>query len=296
MTACNFFIYLLFMFFLGLINHYTSCDNLLHAFYPNIMNSFLSISPFTLIGSNIISNIIEYFSFINYLLLFLFIIIILFFILMNSTSLYYNSINFNHSTIEFISTLFSLLLLIIIIPPALIILLDLDLITIPSYIIYASGLQWARQFNSVFLPIDIGYSSYRDHYVISIRHHQFTGLYRIDPCIIRPGITIGSTIGLIPSLAQTIISSITTRYLIDISQYILSPIYSFIRPFVYSFDVIHTLGFYAWGIKIDAIPGRINLATTLRLLNKGEYRGKCFESRGQGHIATIINSIVYCYW
>ena len=23
--------------------------------------------------------------------------------------------------------------------------------------------------------------------------------------------------------------------------------------------------------------GRINLATTLRLLNKGEYRGKCFE-------------------
>ena len=94
---------------------------------------------------------------------------------MNSTSLYYNSINFNHSTIEFMSTLFSLLLSIIIIPPALIILLDLDLITIPSYIIYASGLQWARQFNSVFLPIDIGYSSYRDHYVISIQHQLFTG-------------------------------------------------------------------------------------------------------------------------
>ena len=45
--------------------------------------------------------------------------------------------------------------------------------------------------------------------------------------------------------------------------------------------------------KIDAIPGRINLTTTLRLLWKGEYRGKCFESRGQGHIATIINSIIY---
>ena len=84
------------------------------------------------------------------LLLFLFIIIILFFILMNSTSLYYNSINFNHSTIEFISTLFSLLLLIIIIPPALIILLDLDLITIPSYIIYASGL---REFRITLLYI-----------------------------------------------------------------------------------------------------------------------------------------------
>ena len=245
---------------------------------------------FILIGSNIISNIIEYFSFINYLLLFLFIIIILFFILMNSTSLYYNSINFNHSTIEFISTLFSLLLLIIIIPPALIILLDLDLITIPSYIIYASGLQWAWQFNSVFLPIDIGYSSYRDHYVISIQHHQFKIIYNNTNSFLITGLSI------ISIYAKGFNSAITTRYLIDISQYILSPIYSFIRPFVYPFDVIHTLGFYAWGIKIDAIPGRINLATTLRLLNKGEYRGKCFESRGQGHIATIINSIVFCYF
>ena len=33
------------------------------------------------------------------------------------------------------------------------------------------------------------------------------------------------------------------------------------------FDVIHTLGIYSWGVKIDAIPGRINVATTLRLAN-----------------------------
>ena len=83
-----------------------------------------------------------------------------------------------------------------------------------------------------------------------------------------------------------------TRYLFEISQYILLPIYSFIRLFVYSFDVIHTLGFYSWGIKIDAIPGRINLANTLRLLWKGEYRGKCFELCGQGHLSMIINSLV----
>jgi len=81
-------------------------------------------------------------------------------------------------------------------------------------------------------------------------------------------------------------------YLFDISQYILLPIYSFIRLFVYSFDVIHTLGFYSWGIKIDAIPGRINLGTTLRLLWKGEYRGKCFELCGQGHLSMLLLSIV----
>ena len=39
--------------------------------------------------------------------------------------------------------------------------------------------------------------------------------------------------------------AIIYSYLFDISQYILLPIYSFIRLFVYSFDVIHTLGFYS---------------------------------------------------
>ena len=96
----------------------------------------------------------------------------------------------------------------------------------------------------------------------------------------------------LPSHNKSISWCMVTRYLFDISQYILLPIYSFIRLFVYSFDVIHTLGFYSWGIKIDAIPGRINLANTLRLLWKGEYRGKCFELCGQGHLSMIINSLV----
>ena len=96
---------------------------------------------FTVIGSNAIFNIVEYFSFVNLFLLFLFILISLFFILINSTLIYYNNLSFNDGVLEFISTLFSLLFLIIIISPALIILLDYDLIIIPSYIIYSLGLQ-----------------------------------------------------------------------------------------------------------------------------------------------------------
>ena len=56
------------------------------------------------------------------------------------------------------------------------------------------------------------------------------------------------------------------------------------------------LGIYSWGIKIDAIPGRINVATTLRLLNKGEYRGKCFELCGQGHLSMAIAALVYFHF
>jgi len=83
------------------------------------------------------------------------------------------------------------------------------------------------------------------------------------------------------------------NYLFDIFQYILLPIYSFIRLIVSSFDVIHTIGFYSLGIKIDAIPGKINSTTTLRLLIKGEYRGKCFELCGQGHLLMMSSTIVY---
>ena len=98
-----------------------------------------------------------------------------------------------------------------------------------------------------------------------------------------------------PELSKIMELPNISKYLFDISQYILLPLYSFVRLFVYSFDVIHTLGIYSWGVKIDAIPGRINVATTLRLLNKGEYRGKCFELCGQGHLSMAIVGLVLNY-
>ena len=350
-----------------------------------IIANFWSIDlMFSLIGSNTIFNIIEYFTFINLFLFFLFIIITLFFVLINSTLLYFSNVNFNHSLMEFISTLFSLLFLIIIISPALIILFDYDLIILPSFIIYSLGLQWAWEFNIIFLPIDSGFSSYCDHYIITTTNRwtlppllasKMAPIIAISP-IITPIIAISpiitpiiapiiaskmlihyhspyiANIGLINAIIASIdaaingiistinanifdidinttingiiggiiginainISTIYTNnanidaningtigqidaiklpfYLWDINTYILAPIYSFIRLFLYSFDVIHTLGFYSRGIKIDAIPGRINLTTTLRLLWKGEYRGKCFESCGQGHLSMILISLI----
>ncbi len=193
---------------------------------------------------------------------------------------------------------------IIIISPALIILFDFDLIILPSFIIYSLGLQWAWQFNIIFIPIDIRFDSYCDHYIIlginklikttkdSISYYSSRVIFDIWYL---GHLSVNIYSQLFP-LFRDRINLTTTRYLFDISQYILLPIYSFIRLFVYSFDVIHTLGFYSWGIKIDAIPGRINLATTLRLLWKGEYRGKCFESCGQGHLSMMINSLILFFF
>jgi len=40
--------------------------------------------------------------------------------------------------------------------------------------------------------------------------------------------------------------------------------------------------------KPDAIPGRIHLASTIRLLTKGQHIGFCYESCGQGHTSTLM--------
>lgn len=260
---------------------------------------------FTFIALHLLFNVVEFFSFINLFLIFLFIIITLFFIFLKSTLLYYSNLNINHCLIEFITTLFSVVFLCLIISPALIILLDFDLIIIPSFIIYSLGLQWAWQFNISFLPSILGFSSYCDHYIISslnkliavmdsgFSNERILSLSLVIDCWLYMVYNKVISSVRLPYYQLDINSMlIKSRYLFEISQYLLLPIYSFIRLFVYSFDVIHTLGFYSWAIKIDAIPGRINLANTLRLVWKGEYRGRCFELCGQGHLSMIIGSLV----
>ena len=113
------------------------------------------------------------------MLVLLFVLTILFFISVISTLNYNTSIYINNKLIELCSTLFSLLLLLLIISPTIIILLDSDITIIPTYIIYSLGLQWAWQFNLVFLSLHshfigsekrvVGFESYRDHYIISTK-------------------------------------------------------------------------------------------------------------------------------
>lgn len=62
-----------------------------------------------------------------------------------------------------------------------------------------------------------------------------------------------------------------------------------------SYDVIHSVGFYSVGIKMDAIPAKINLSQSIRTLQKGQYRGFCFELCGNGHTSMLLSSIVIIF-
>ena len=84
------------------------------------------------------------------------------------------------------------------------------------------------------------------------------------------------------------ILTLSTLYFFTCNSVLLIPIFSTVRFFVFSYDVIHSLGIYSFGIKIDAIPGRFNYASTLRTLIKGEHRGFCYELCGHGHSSMLI--------
>ena len=122
--------------------------------------SFLMFSYFSV---NCVFNIIEYFSYLNLWLVILFLFIMAFFFVLGSTQLINSSRLCSDVVFETSLVLFSLFLIAIIISPALIILLDLELIIMPSFIIYSCGVQWLWSFSLSYL----NWISNCDHYVYS---------------------------------------------------------------------------------------------------------------------------------
>jgi hypothetical protein len=93
--------------------------------------------------SSLIFNEIEYYIYINILILSLFIFYgILFFIILNSTLLF-NSIYSTDIYIETIISLISFIYIIFIIAPGLLLFIDLDSISSFNFLIYILGYQWA---------------------------------------------------------------------------------------------------------------------------------------------------------
>jgi heme/copper-type cytochrome/quinol oxidase subunit 2 len=60
------------------------------------------------------------------------------------------------------------------------------------------------------------------------------------------------------------------------------PVDTTIRVLVTADDVIHSWAVPAFGVKRDAVPGRIN-ETWIRIERQGVYYGQCSQLCGQGH-------------
>ena len=70
--------------------------------------------------------------------------------------------------------------------------------------------------------------------------------------------------------------------LLDVDNSLVLPVDTDIRIMVTAGDVLHSFAMPALGIKIDAVPGRIN-ETWVRITKPGQYYGQCSELCGTGH-------------
>lgn len=70
--------------------------------------------------------------------------------------------------------------------------------------------------------------------------------------------------------------------LLDVDNALVLPVDTDIRFMVTGGDVLHSFAMPALGIKIDAVPGRIN-ETWVRITKPGQYYGQCSELCGIGH-------------
>ena len=70
--------------------------------------------------------------------------------------------------------------------------------------------------------------------------------------------------------------------LLDVDNRLILPINSQTRLLVRSTDVIHSFAIPRLGIKIDAVPGRLNLIK-INVIRPGLYYGQCSEICGVNH-------------
>ena len=70
--------------------------------------------------------------------------------------------------------------------------------------------------------------------------------------------------------------------LLEVDNRLILPVETHIRLIITSADVIHSFAVPALGVKVDAVPGRLN-QVGLYVQRSGVYRGICSELCGVNH-------------
>jgi cytochrome c oxidase subunit 2 len=71
-------------------------------------------------------------------------------------------------------------------------------------------------------------------------------------------------------------------YLLAVDNQIVVPVGKVVRVQVTAADVLHAFAVPAFGVKVDAVPGRLN-ETWFRADREGVYYGQCSELCGREH-------------
>lgn len=91
-----------------------------------------------------------------------------------------------------------------------------------------------------------------------------------------------STIGYDSFMIPTEELEVGQLRLLEVDNPIVLPIVTQIKSLITSADVIHSFSVPSLGIKVDAIPGRVN-SVNYTILREGNYYGQCYENCGSAH-------------
>nr|YP_010338947.1 cytochrome c oxidase subunit 2 [Erythrolobus coxiae]UNJ19019.1 cytochrome c oxidase subunit 2 [Erythrolobus coxiae] len=162
------------------------------------------------------------------------------------------------TSIEIIWTLMPCVILLIISIPSFALLYSLDEVIDPAITLKIIGNQWYWSYE------------YSDYISINNESIQFDSYLISDE-----DLTVGQL------------------RMLEVDNRLVLPIYTHIRLLVTGSDVIHSYAIPSLGIKVDAIPGRLN-QTSLFILREGVFYGACSELCGVNHAAMpiVIESIL----
>jgi cytochrome c oxidase subunit 2 len=195
------------------------------------------------------------------------------------------NLNVNHGTIlEIIWTIIPSLILLMIVGPSFTLLYAMDAASDPDYSIKVIGHQWYWTYE------------YSDHYFIRQSSDEsklaeyvndklgvFTGQFNATK--VMPEYIFDSymkaTTDLLPGELR----------LLEVDNPLFLPVYSKIRLDITSDDVLHAFAVPSLGVKVDAVPGRLNVAY-LDIIREGIYFGQCSELCGVNHGYMPIKVIV----
>lgn len=200
-------------------------------------------------ASPIMAGIVEFHDYILYYLILIFTLVAYFIIVrIFTTQPSVGAVGLkylNHSTfLEIIWTTLPAIILVLIAIPSFKLLYSLDEIVKPAVTLKAKGNQWFWSYEiSDIEGLDVNFDSYTK-----------------------------SDDDLLPGELR----------LLEVDNRVLLPIHTPIRLLVTAEDVIHSFAVPSFGVKIDAIPGRLN-HTPLYILRPGVYYGQCSELCGTAH-------------
>lgn len=216
---------------------------------------------------------IDLFNFLNsfFVRLFFFFLILLGVLL--STSTCFTHMIYSVSYLDTLSSIIPFIILLYIIQPVFLLLYQLELIKFPTTNLETLGNQW---YWSYWIQLEDWWWCFDNP-----RAHFEYLFSRMDSVVAEP--IVKGDFNFSQSILPTVSYSISSSYLFSVNNLLLLPLFETINTIVTSVDVIHCWSIYSLGTKIDAIPGRLNLAFTLRLFCRGLNRGFCYELCGQGH-------------